>query len=311
MRFSLTNKFVFFLILIACNKNIHYNILVEKALAFSFSPDSKRLVYEVHIPSSNNPNNDYTEVYIKNIAGGQESLLFIGKDTCSWGVLDWSPKGDFIALESDIDTSVFGSDILIFPLNRNLRPIRVTHDFFMDSDPSFSPDGNKIAFVSDRCGRKYPVICVKPINNGQIQILTEKVPLACSKPAWHPNGRKIIFTGVSNTTAWDIYSIDLITGEITPIVNSPAQEYWASFSPDGKYLLFLRYDKKKLSIWIKDLSTNKEYLFADVKPVYYSGPEWSPDGKKIVFSIPGNENDPNYKIVCLPFDPEKLKNASR
>ena len=68
--------------------------------------------------------------------------------------------------------------------------VRLTDDPANDLDPSWSPDGKKIAFVSDRNNRANHIYVMD--SDGQnLMRLTHK---ASSRwPAWSPDGKKIVY----------------------------------------------------------------------------------------------------------------------
>ena len=71
--------------------------------------------------------------------------------------------------------------------------------------------------------------------------------------------------------------------QVTPITASDAQEYNASYSPDGKYLVFNRFEGQCVShLWAKDLTNNQEVRLSE-DPGHYSSLSWSADGSQIAF----------------------------
>ena len=73
--------------------------------------------------------------------------------------------------------------------------------------PAFSPDGQKIAFVSDRSGAAD--ICVSPVSGGEQRKLTSLRPGEIPMwPSWSPDGTKIAFfsrrTGVNYAYETDV-----------------------------------------------------------------------------------------------------------
>jgi dipeptidyl aminopeptidase/acylaminoacyl peptidase len=68
-----------------------------------------------------------------------------------------------------------------------------------DADPQWSPDGMRIAFVSDRTGKAYDDsnntdVWVIPANGGALTKISDH-PFEDESPRWSPDGRQILFTG--------------------------------------------------------------------------------------------------------------------
>src|SRR5204862_5757305 len=72
-------------------------------------------------------------------------------------------------------------------------------DDWNDSDPQWSPDGQKIAFVSDRTGKAFDEsrntdVWVIDAAGGPLTKISDR-PEADSSPRWSPDGRTIVFIG--------------------------------------------------------------------------------------------------------------------
>ncbi|MCK5561396.1 MAG: PD40 domain-containing protein [Thermoplasmata archaeon] len=293
---------IFFILLAACAKEEQINVLAE-AVSFDWSPNSRSIAFVNHnlslVDLQQGKKHYHRQLYVKDIYRREDNTkLIIGNDTCLYD-LDWSPNGEILAVDRRIGNTK--SHIWLYPIDRCSPPLQLTNDVFNDWAPRFSPDGQMIAFESDRCGKRILVICVMSITERDIKVLTFG-----TKPDWHPNGKSIIYTAFNENTRFDIQSINLETGDTQSVVNSCADEYWASYSPDGHYILYLRYDETDLFIWVKDLETNKEFRFTDIIPVSVHPPRWSPDGKKIAFFISAGEDKMNTKLIWLPFNPAQF-----
>lgn len=70
---------------------------------------------------------------------------------------------------------------------------------------------------------------------------------------------------------------------LTPVTASDEKEGNASYSPDGKYILFHRYTGQcKNHLWAKDLTTQKEHQLTETA-AWYGSHSFSPDQKQLVF----------------------------
>lgn len=178
------------------------------------------------------------EVMYTSYANGNPDL-FIGNDNArvfsarpginSGAAL--SPGGGEVA----VTLSLHGStEIYILDLNGEILR-RCTDNTAEDLSPSWSPDGSQIAFTSDRSGG--PQIYVMNSDcSGQ-----RRVTFAGSyntSPDWSPAGDRIAFTGRDSRGRFDIFTVEPGTGYIERLTQDQGDNREASWSPDGRYLVF-------------------------------------------------------------------------
>lgn len=71
--------------------------------------------------------------------------------------------------------------------------------------------------------------------------------------------------------------------QMTPVTASDQKEFYGSYSPDGRYLVFHRYlGVCENHLWAKDLETGREFRLTE-KPGLYGSHGWSTDGNQLVF----------------------------
>ena len=108
------------------------------------------------------------------------------------------------------------------------------------SDPQFSPDGKRIAFVVSESfldkGKSNQDIYVMNVDGTNIRNLTNN-PSADNHPRWSSDGKSILFvsTRVNGPQAWQI-PIDI--GEAKQVTNFSMGVGDPELSPDGKIILF-------------------------------------------------------------------------
>ena len=102
-----------------------------------------------------------------------------------------------------------------------------------DTEPDFSADGRKIAFV-----RAGDVWSMRADGTGQHELTSG--PEVDSRPQFSPDGHYVVFERRATAEgARDLYRVNL-GGVAHPLVSGPGDEHEASFSPDGKTIVFVR-----------------------------------------------------------------------
>ncbi len=102
-----------------------------------------------------------------------------------------------------------------------------------DTEPDFSADGRKIAFV-----REGDVWSMRADGTGQHKLTSG--PEVDGRPQFSPDGHYVVFERAASEGALrDLYRVNL-GGSARPLVTSGYDEHEASFSPDGKTIAFVR-----------------------------------------------------------------------
>ena len=104
----------------------------------------------------------------------------------------------------------------IYVMNADESGVRqLTFDHADDYDPSWSPDGNRLAFVSDRTGSPNIYIlnveqALQDPKRAEILQLTDNA-FENQKPAWSPDGTRLLFES-NRDGNWDIYMVTVDSG---------------------------------------------------------------------------------------------------
>jgi Tol biopolymer transport system component len=115
-----------------------------------------------------------------------------------------------------------------------------------DLVPQYSPDGHKIAFVSERSGHNELWVCNQD-GSGAVQ-LTSLGATFTGPPRWSPDGSRIVFD--SNATgAFHVYVVDAAGGRPKRLTDPPFENGMASYSRDGRFVYFVSNRTKAWEIW--------------------------------------------------------------
>jgi TolB protein len=166
---------------------------------------------------------------------------------------------------------------------------RLTRSSYSETQPAYSPDGKRIAFVSRRGANED--VYVMNSDGTAVRRLTSH-PAPDLQPAWSPNGKQIAFTSgrSANLKIFVMNADDSRERLLTPtrpwVANSSP-----SWSPDGRWIAFtssrIKDGNPEIFKMRPDGSRVMRLTFTDTAGEVSPDdgfPAWSPDGNSIVFS---------------------------
>jgi serine/threonine protein kinase len=147
--------------------------------------------------------------------------------------------------------------------------------------PRWSPDGKQIAFADQQSGRPWRVFLIS-VDGGTLQeVLSEKENQ--NDVSWSPDGQQVAFgrapflPGTTDKIVIKIF--DLVTKQAS-IVPGSENLFAPRWSPDGKHLVAVSSDSKKLLLF--DFRTQK-WIDWISNPDFLGAPTWSKDGTYVYY----------------------------
>jgi TolB protein len=145
-------------------------------------------------------------------------------------------------------------------------------DVAAGTQPAWSPDGRKIAFVAGPAGTVAGELMVMNAEGSGVRPVEADLGPNVSTPSWSPDGMQNLVSAFG-----DVYAVPVIGGRSRLIVRNGQYPAW---SPDGSWIAFTR---NYSTIYLVRPDGSDEHPL--LPPPFASSPQfsWSPDGKRIAF----------------------------
>lgn len=229
----------------------HFASLRYIQSAGTWSPDSRRFAFAAL-------KNSQDRLVVVDVNDGNRLQEFVVDGVSEISNPTWSPDGSTIVF-----SGLAGGISDLYALNvASGESRKLTDDMYADMQPSFSPDGRRLAWVTDRFGTDLEALDYGGYRLAVMNVATgrsEPVPgMAGShnlNPQWSAEGDQLVFISNRNGIP-NIYRVTLATGEVAQITDlfsgvsgitdvSPA----LTMSADGTRLLFTAFEQDGYNIY--------------------------------------------------------------
>ncbi len=203
---------------------LRYKVLAffkEPAQSPSLSPDGRLIAF-----SKMNSSHNF-DIYIYDLANG--TYRPVCRTPCPDTAPQWMPDGRHLVFSGCVKPN--NPDILVCDVETGKVVKRLTRSIAIDTSPAVSPDGKRIAFVSNREGA--PHIYVKDLETGEVYRITRgRYDVS---PDWSPKGDSIAFSSTMEMgTMVGVYYLG--SGSVRYLFSGEDP----AWSPNGDYLLYTR-----------------------------------------------------------------------
>ena len=236
-----------------------------------------------------------------------------------------SPDGSrvaFVVTEIDRESNEYRGAVWVAPLDGSAEPRPFTSGERRDTTPRWSPDGNWLAFASNRGDDKTPMnLYVIPAEGGEARKLTDQKE-SVEEIAWSPDSKRIAFAARARDEAYaeedekkraprrftrvfhkldsvgftgdrrkHIFLVDLDGGEPRQLTSGDFEHGSPGWSPDGRHIVIdglrdERWDVELVNRLYRidvDGGTEPKALTGDDGS--YDAPAFSPDGGRIAYRM--------------------------
>jgi len=249
----------------------------------TWSPDGRQIAF------IRNSGSEFAIYTVPALGGPERKLLSLGSKT-NWGNnlgpdLDWSPDGKYMACVEQRSKHEPPNIFLFSPESGYRRTLTspAAPDFW-DGHPAFSPDSQTVAFIRSTSDWTKDIYLVS-VTGGEPKRLTfDNVSLF--RLAWTADGREIVY---SSTRAGGDYSLWRISASGGTPERSAVGSHWVpmvAISRRGNRLAYVQWSGD-FNIYRIDVSgstgSGKPPVKLTPSTRLDSSPQYSPDGKRIVF----------------------------
>jgi Tol biopolymer transport system component len=193
---------------------------------------------------------------------------------------------------------------------------RLVTSAFDDARPSFSPDGTTVLFtrLGDGPDQLY-FVNVDGTNLRPLAVCTGGCGNEAFSDAWSPDGSRLAVRRIEGfgtaTPQVNLWIMNLDETDLVQVTNNPAgsllEDDRPAWSPDGRHLVFVRYDHnvtpQRGAIFTVNIDGTQ---LTQVTPweLDANEPDWSPDGTLIAFNAPGESLVPGREENIFIIHPE-------
>jgi Tol biopolymer transport system component len=150
-------------------------------------------------------------------------------------------NADSLTLAAKSNRLLYATRSINFDIRRvdlnsaDARPERFLSSTRYEATPSYSPDGGRIAFSSNRGGVRQ--IWVADADGANVSPLTSFSGGVAGSPKWSPDGQFIVFDARPAGNS-DIYTVPAGGGPVKRLTGDPREDHLPTWSPDGKWIYF-------------------------------------------------------------------------
>ena len=266
----------------------------EERIPLAWHPDGHKILFVMQNPVGR-PGPNWSDIFVMDNNG--ENIINLTQTPEEEAHASWSPDGEKIVFDRLVKKGEaigdFESAIFVMEADGQ-NPQRLTFEPGLNLAPSWSPDGNRISFLSYRNGASR--IYTMDINGQNVQQVTHHHRELDGPPVWSPNGRWIAFMSGDAQVDWEqvvdwgLYITDpqghherLVTRfKLTYL--SDLSWFRPAWSPDSQHLIYAVEEQNSAGLMKIRIDKKAPTPLKTDELMNWSMPVWSPGGDTLLFS---------------------------
>lgn len=174
---------------------------------------------------------------------------------------------------------------------------RFTFESSVERDPVWSPDGQRVAFWSDR-GKTHGIYEMAASGTGEARLLVAGSTIGSPRD-WSPDGRYLLYEsndtalqpGVDAPAVHQLWALSLADHKSEALTHGPFGHSHGHFSPDGRWITYFSAESGRAEIYVQRFPAGDKW---QVSKAGGHMPQWGRDGKEMYFL------DLNGSLVTVP-----------
>jgi serine/threonine-protein kinase len=210
-----------------------------------------------------------------------------------------SPDAGTVAA-ARIDSNTGTTDLWLFGV-KNESATQFTFSPGNDGYPLWAQDGESLVFASDRSG-VFELYQKATVAVDYVESFLETG--RNSYPTdWSRDGSDVLYSERSAKGDLDLWSYSILDGETAPVVQTPAEERQARWSPDGKWLAYVAGSSGEHDVFLHRLPVTDDSTRLSSQGGFW--PTWSSDGRELYYI------DGDGKLVAVTMEGSEVGTSEK